>query len=103
MVEKYHSGGFNDPEAEGTPTFFLDGEVTSEIVVDEGIGLHVAVDKLIKEQSWFMMTPPDGEDRGWCLYIQFNRHSPDSLLVRGNHTTVPPSRERDYFRGRLTT
>jgi transposase-like protein len=32
-----------------------------------------------------------------------NRHSPDSLLVRGNHTTVPPSRERDYFRGRLTT
>ena len=38
MVEKYHSGGFNDPEAEGTPTFFLDGEVTSEIVVDEGSG-----------------------------------------------------------------
>jgi ABC-type nitrate/sulfonate/bicarbonate transport system substrate-binding protein len=32
-----------------------------------------------------------------------DRHSPDSLLVRGNHTTVPPSRERDYFRGRLTT
>ena len=76
MVEKYHSGGFNDPEAEGTPTFFLDGEVTSEIVVDEGIGLHVAVDKLIKEQSWFMMTPPDGEDRGWCLCIQFKDVEP---------------------------
>ena len=33
----------------------------------------------------------------------FNRHSPDSLLVRGNHSTVPPSRERDHFRGRLIT
>ncbi|MAG95412.1 MAG: hypothetical protein CMM08_01810, partial [Rhodospirillaceae bacterium] len=32
-----------------------------------------------------------------------NRHSPDSLLVRGNHSTVPPSRERDHFRGRLIT
>ena len=27
-----------------------------------------------------------------------NRHSPDSLLVRGNHTTVPPSGERNHFR-----
>ena len=33
----------------------------------------------------------------------FNRHSPDSLLVRGNHSPVPPSRERDHFRGRLIT
>ena len=33
----------------------------------------------------------------------YSRHSPDSPLVRGNHTTVPPSRERDHFRGRLIT
>ncbi len=32
-----------------------------------------------------------------------NRHSPHSLLVRGNHTTVPPSREQNHFRGRLIT
>ncbi len=32
-----------------------------------------------------------------------NRHSPDSLLVRGNHTTVSPSRESYHFRGRLIT
>ena len=23
-----------------------------------------------------MMTPPDGEDRGWCLYIQFKDVEP---------------------------
>ncbi len=34
---------------------------------------------------------------------QIIRHSPDSLLVRGNHTTMPPSRERDLFHGRLIT
>ena len=36
-------------------------------------------------------------------YTSLSRHSPDSLLVRGNHSTVPPSRERDHFRGRLIT
>ena len=35
--------------------------------------------------------------------IVTNRHSPDSLLVRGNHTTVPPSRERGHFRGHPMT
>ncbi len=37
------------------------------------------------------------------MATQLRRINPDSPLVRGNHTTVPPSRERDHFRGRLIT
>ena len=37
------------------------------------------------------------------VFGTFIRHSPDSLRVRGNRTTVPPSRERDHFRGHPMT
>ena len=35
------------------------------------------------------------------LQCRLIRHSPDSLLVREHHTTLPPSLARDHFRGRL--
>ena len=46
------------------------------------------------------------DDRLWfqgtslgCFWSHRNRHSPDSLQVRGHHTAVPASMQGDQFRG----